>query len=341
MCAVWRKRHLPVLLFSVALFWAVSAIPVAVQSSKSATSGDKDAGSEHPKQPAAAASARAEDGDCDVCKKKLTYAEQRADNAERDLLSFRQKHEEAMATCSSKQQPDQTCKEQSEALRMRLNEEITTKEELEAKLRQQEHQQRVATTDLRHELEKLRAQLQHQKKQGKQDGWPSGTIEKVAELASDMGQIYRAVIEVMVSAVPLSLRDAAQQQAATAATATTEQLNKVYVHVEPYVDSTKAFYFTYIHPHATAAAAWARSAGSSAVAKTAASANQHLDSALAAVYSKTRRSCKKVFAADTAAASGGASQGSSGRAYYQGRESAQTPQPMPPRPFDLEKRRKH
>ncbi|OEH74136.1 hypothetical protein cyc_03801 [Cyclospora cayetanensis] len=302
-----------------------------------------------------------------------------------------QKHEEAMATCSSKQQPDQTCKEQSEALRMRLNEEITTKEELEAKLRQQEHQQRVATTDLRHELEKLRAQLQHQKKQGKQDGWPSGTIEKVAELASDMGQIYRAVIEVMVSAVPLSLRDAAQQQAATAATATTEQLNKVYVHVEPYVDSTKAFYFTYIHPHATAAAAWARSAGSSAVAKTAASANQHLDSALAAVYvhqphlrplvptdfygrilllllllataylsgavlmrccslacscccrrkSKTRRSCKKVFAADTAAASGGASQGSSGRAYYQGRESAQTPQPMPPRPFDLEKRRKH
>lgn len=416
MSAALKHQLRPVLLLGLLLLLSsVFATAAAGETSKSATAEKKVQQAASPAATAEAPAAAAGAGDLDVCKKKLTYAEQRAENAENDLLSFRQKHEESLAACTSKlekQQQQQSCKEQTEALLKRLNEETKSKAEVETKLQQQMRQQEqdaAVAGDLRKELEATQKKLQQQEQQMQQQIQrmhkameqqqksdasknPSGAIEKATGLASDLGQIYLAVVDIAISTIPLSLRDAVQQQATQAAGAATHQMSKIYVHLEPYVETTKEFYYTYVHPQATAAVTWASSSANSAAAKAGAAANQHLDTALAAVYMhqphlrplipsdlqgrlllfvlllvsaylsgvlllrcggmlccyccrlrrRNKKTSKKLFAADRAAAAtpGNKKEGAP-RTFFAGRETAQTPQPVPPRPFDLDRRRKH
>lgn len=419
--AATLKQHLRSLLLLGLLLLSSSAIAAVVATEKEASTGQKEAATSAAAPAAAAAvSASRRDGaaggDLAVCEKKLQYAEQRAENAENDLLSFRQKHEESMSSCNSsiqQQQHQQQYKEQAETLKNRFNEEMQKKAELERELRQaqQQQQQEARTTaDLRTELQQIQAKLQQQQQKEQQmqqqlqklkkaieteqqQKGTTGVIAKASDVAADIGKIYLAAIETVVSSIPLSVRDAVQHPAKAAAAAATEQFNKVYVHLEPYAEKTKDMYQVYVHPNATAMATWATTTVKSIGAKAAEVANQQLDNFLNAVYVQqphlrplipldfqgrlllllllivaaymagkilkwcleflcsrfcrsrrraNKKNSKKVFAADAAVAPNNKETADS-RGYFShtGREVSQTPQPAPPRPFDLEKRRKH
>lgn len=415
------KQHLRSLVLLGLLLLSTSATVGVVAAEKEASKGKEEAPASAAVPAAAAAvSSSAPDGaaagDLLICQKKLGYAEQRAENAENDLLSFRQRHEESMSACNSKlqqQQQQQQYKDQIETLKNRFNQEMQNKSDLERQLRQvqqQQQQEQQTAEDLRLELQQTQTKLQQQQQKEQQmekqieklkkamqteqqQKGASGIVARTTDVAADIGKIYLAIIETVVSSVPLSLRDAAQYQAKAATAAVTEQFNKVYIHLEPYVEKTKDMYQVYVHPNAIALATWATTTGKNAGFKAAEVANHQLDGFLNAVYvhqphlrplipmdfqgrllllllligaayiagkilrrcfgllcsclcrsrSRAEKKSRKVFAADAAASGHNSKETATSRGYYgnTGRDAAQTPQPAPPRPFELEKRRKH